>query len=64
MISHPSQDERSGDSVVDNTLDCQSRDRKIDTLLLRSFGLLTEVPSLYDLVIGVTLNPSSLTPPL
>ena len=29
---------RSGDGVVDNTLDYQSRDRKIDPLLLRSFG--------------------------
>ena len=28
----------SGDSVVDNTIDYQFRDRKIDTPLLRSFG--------------------------
>ena len=28
----------SGGSVVDNTLDYQSRDRKIDSLLLGSFG--------------------------
>ena len=28
---------RSGSSVVDNTLDCQSRVRKIDFMLLRSF---------------------------
>ena len=29
---------RSGGGVVDNTLDYQSRDRKIDPPLLRSFG--------------------------
>ena len=29
---------RSGGGVVDNTLDYQSRGRKIDPLLLRSFG--------------------------
>ena len=29
---------RSGGGVVDNTLDYQSRDRKIDLPLLRSFG--------------------------
>ena len=29
---------RSGGGVVDNTLDYQSRDRKIDPSLLRSFG--------------------------
>ena len=29
---------RSGGSVVDNKLDYQSRDRKIDPSLLRSFG--------------------------
>ena len=30
--------QRSGGSVVDNTLDYQSRGRKIDPPLLRSFG--------------------------
>ena len=39
-----------------NTLDYQSRDRKIDPPLLRSFG-----PISYDLIVGWTLNPSSLT---
>ena len=32
------QNERSGGGVVDNTLDYQSRGRKIDPPLLRSFG--------------------------
>ena len=45
---------------MDNLLDYQSRDRKIDSPLLRSFALKTEVLSLYDLVVGGTLNQSSL----
>ena len=50
---------RSGSSVVDNTLDYKSRDRKIDPPLLRSFGL--DFKPRYDLVVSGTLNPSSLT---
>ena len=39
MFSHEAQkSNRSGGGVVDNTLDYQSRGRKIDPPLLRSFG--------------------------
>ena len=47
---------RSGGGVVDNTLDYQSRDRKIDPSLLRSFGPDFKPRSPYDLVVGGTLN--------
>ena len=43
-----------------NMLDYQSRDRKIVHALLR-FSDETEIPSSYDLVVGGSLNPSSLT---
>ena len=45
---------------MDNTLDYQSRDRRIDTLLLRSLldETLNRGPPRYNLVVG-TLNPSS-----
>ena len=33
-----SKNKKSSGSVVDNMLDCQSRDRKIDAPLLRSLG--------------------------
>ena len=48
---------------MDNTLDYLSMDRKIDlpaSPVIR-MRLKTEVPSPYDLVVGETLNPSSLT---
>ena len=44
---------------MDHTLDYQSRDRKIDPLLLFD-EISNQGPSPYDLV-GGTLNPSSLT---
>ena len=37
-ISSFNHENRSGGSVVDHTIDYQSRDSKIDPLLLRSFG--------------------------
>ena len=48
--------ERSSGSVVDNTVDLQSGDRKIDPPLHRSL----EVLSPYDLVVGGKLNQGSL----
>ena len=42
---------------MNNTLDYQSRDRKIDSLYFMVF----EVPSPYDAIVGVTLNLRSLT---
>ena len=54
--------ERSGGGVVDNTLDNQSRDRMIDP---RFSGLSDETlkqgPAPFDLVVGGTLNQTSLT---
>ena len=38
LLSHYSYVRRSGGLVVDNTLDYQSKDRKIDPPLPRSFG--------------------------
>ena len=53
---------RSGDSVVDDTLDYQSRDRKtIPGFPSPSDQTLTEVRSPYDLVLGGKFNTHSLT---
>ena len=50
---------------MDNTLDYQSRDRKIDprfsSLSDETLNFKTEVPSPYNLVFGGTFNPSLLT---
>ena len=59
---------RSGGGVVDNTLDYQSRDRLGIARSILHFSDLSDetlnrgpVPSPYDLIVGATLDPSSLT---